>query len=791
MISFKMFGLFVLRAIYLHCGRFFITSMTITLIFTILSWTRPNSAYALTCDELNQRLALTKLFIDKSVLLEAQQTRILHVFMSYLDPFKIYFHREDYEYFRSEFGFTAVADATMTIDCTIIDEIVQLFHQRLKYVIDYTQQLNYDDIKHGPGRQIEFYYEHDDYAKNYEEGNERLLNRLRLESLLLEFSPIFKSHHAKAKLVLKTIASALVQIYNYFDFDSAKGQNRIYNLFVKAVYVAIDRDVTYIDDETFAALRSALIVQNMRGATMLNLNTQLNDDRKLSFVGSLLNVSRNWEEPFWRIAAVHDSHNKVALSNDLFRPGDILFAMSVGESGSILDLSYSHSITDINERSLEAKNTRNTKRQKVIVALRPADDGSTATLRVISFSQKGSGLAQEDGTITFAASHPDLPSDIDIGYVKILTFPDDKNPFTLSELSVKGILQNLARRRPDVIVLDLRFNNILENGHNSWNVVQELMSAFLPEGTSLGYVRERFTDGTEDAYLLNAARPEYLSDEAYAKLLDTPLVVFTSFHSREYHEWVAHILKHYRRALIVGDAFTASKDTVNSEVAIPGSGFITTLPGIRLYTPGGLNFADNPLLTDVVVPSLIPSETTIDVRYPENSYDDSLVEFEPTPLGDEYTNWLPDQVVDTLAQRTAERIKANLPLLNYQKLSDATSRPELMRAQPKLISLDPDQVVRVHSSHITPPPVDQLTSSKGKFIWAENILELDHTAVEALKVAAEYFITLTDTPLPAGPAIEILPHDSLIPPDPEPTRPSPQSGKKRKNKSSRGGGVGF
>lgn len=786
-------NMLVLSTAYRRCLHFIITSVITALIYIVLGWTRPHLAHALTCDELNQRLALTKLFIDKSVLLEVQQERILHVFMSYLDPFKIYFHREDYDYFTSAFGFTDVADATMTIDCTIIDQIASQFNQRLNYVTAYTQELSYDDIKHGPGRQLQLYYGHDDYAKTYEEADTRILNRLRLESLLLELSPIFKSHHAKAKLVLKTIASGLAKQYKYFDFSSTKGKNRIYNLFVEAVYVAIDRDILYTDDETFATVRSALILSNMRGATRLSQNVDLHNDRKSSFVGSLLNISRSWEEPFWRIASVHDSHNKIALSDDLFRPGDLLFALSVGESGSILDLSYSHSIIDINERSLESVNTRNTKRQKLIVALRPDDTGETATLRVISSSQKGTGLTQESGTISFAASHPDLPSDIDIGYVKILTFPDDKNVFNLSELSVKSTLQNLATQRPDVIVLDLRFNNIFENGHNSWNVVQELMSAFLPEGASLGYVRERFIDGTEDAYLLHAERPEYLSDEAYTTLLDTPLVVLTSFQSREYHEWVAHILKYYRRALLVGDAFTASKDTINSEAYTPGLGFTASLPAIRLYTPGGLNFADNPLLTDVVVPSFMPSETTIDVRYPENSYDDSLVEFEPTPLGDGYTNWLPDQVVDILTQRSAERCKANPTLLNYQTLSETTSRPELMRAQPKLISLDLDQAVRIHSSHFTPPPVDQFIASKGQFIWAENILELDHTAVEGLKVAAEYFISLTDTPLPEGPSIEILSHDRLLPPepDPKPTHAAPPQGKKRKNKSSRGGGFGF
>ena len=370
-----------------------------------------------------------------------------------------------------------------------------------------------------------------------------------------------------------------------------------------------------------------------------------------------------------------------------------------------------------------------------------------------------------------------------------MTFPNDYNALLTSTLGkIDTILKNLVATNPDVITLDLRFNNPLEYGHSAWQSVQELMSAFLPAGVSLGYVRERFTDGREEAYLLETQQPNYLSDEDYHQLLNTPLVVLTSYQSREYHEWVAQILKYYRRALIVGDTFTSTKDTVNSEATSPKLNFHANLPGIRLYTPGGQNFSADPLLTDVIIPSFMSSEKTIDIRYPENTYDDSLNEFNPTPLDDSFTDWLPDHVVDTLVARSARRVNLNENLMRYQQIEEQVGHPEVMRFRPQRMLLDYSKVHQVHSNHITSAAPDRGTSAKGSLMWAQKILELDHTAAEAFHIAADYFISLTETPLPDQIAWQLSPHPRLTPkPKPKPQPPKPS---KHKGKGARSGGFG-
>ena len=380
-----------------------------------------HAIYAVTCDDVNERLAMTKLFIDKSVLLQAQQDRIVHVLMSHLDPLKIYFQYQDYEYITSQFGFVEIADDTMKVDCTLLDDIAQLFNERVKYNIKLLESLNYNAIQHGPDRAIQFYYEHDDYAKNNEETEQRLLNRARLESFLLEFSNIVKSHTAKERLVLKTIHSSMIKLHQFYDITTPRGHDQFYNLFVQAVFVAIDRDITYFDDRTMSAIRSMQYLSKLRGTSLKTDQAQIRSDTISNFIGSLLTITRNWEEPFWRISSVHDSHNEVALKDDLFKPGDILFAMSVGKSGTVLDLGYSANITELFEHSSEPNQSQNTKRKKIMITLRKLDNNTTE-VRAVSFSQKGAGLPMETGFLPFTVHHQDLPANFDLAYVKNLDF---------------------------------------------------------------------------------------------------------------------------------------------------------------------------------------------------------------------------------------------------------------------------------------------------------------------------------------------------------------------------------
>lgn len=741
-------------------------------------------SYAIDCDNVNERLGMTKLFIDKSILLQEQQDRIIDVYLNFLDPLKVYFYKDDYQYIQSEFGFTKIEGGTMTVDCALIDMIGDLFIERLHSARDFVQTLSYEDIKPDTDRTFEFYYDPGDFAQGPEEAGERLLARARLETLIIHLSASKINDSKLLKIIRKTFSSLI----DFYDAHSSRGKEHLYNSFIQAVYMAIDRDIGYLSDEIMKSIKQQNNLKNLTNTHNSTLDERIShrEQHRSSLLGSLMNMTRDWAEPFWRVSSVHDNHNQVVLSDDLIHPGDMVLAMSSGSSRSLHDLGYSNSLTDLHSRTLFTALSDSKKITTLLVMRKSQDD---AKLRLVTITQKGTGLPLEFGILPMNAHHHSFDAPIDISYVKIVTFPDHNNPHTLKLFGgIQKVIQELAEHSPDVILLDLRFHNPHDNGHKSWDAVQEFMSVFLPPGVSCGYVRQRFLDKEEEAYLLHTEKPDTLSDEQYEKFLNTPLVVLTSYQSREYHEWMAHIFKHYRRALIVGDAFTATKDTVNSSEFLSKTDFISTLPSIRLYTPTGENFSKNPLLADVVIPSFMPSETTLDIRYPENSYDDSLSEFEATPHGDDEVDWVTDQIIDTLTTRSLQRTKYDTHMKRYIQLEQSVSRSKVMRHRPRRITLDLNTVEHIHNVTATPSPPDRDLSAKGIYLWGQSILDHDHTVVEAMKLSADYFISLTDTSLPDTNLWSLSPDPKLLPAESQTDSRRQKSSKKSKKKT---GGFGF
>ena len=755
---------------------------------------KPTIALAISCEDVNNQLDHTKLFIDKSILLEDQSDRILHVFMSSLDPSKVFFTKEDYEYAKELFGFYEVADDTMKIDCTIIDNIAMVLSQRVQMAKEFVSTLSYDDVRPQATNKLEFFYEAGDYADDEEEAGERLLNLARRQAFFFEASQQLKKRGDKERFTLKSVNTYFASLSKFFSLERPEAKLYYYGTFIRSAIIAIDRDSSYLSEIDMRMInrhhQSSRLNAQSRPSTV---NAPMNTFKFESSVGGLVIATRDWEEPYWRIASVHDSHNELALKSDLLRPGDMLVAFSPGPRSILTDLSYSQYMFDfMNSFTAEAKNV---KKQTSVMTLRRGE-GNEAEVRLVSFSQRGSGLPAEYGQVQFQASLREAAKqteekavkeakDVDISYVKLLVFPDNDHLYSTDFGSIKNVLRGFAEEKPQVIVVDLRFNNPLDNGHPSWESVREFLSAFVPPEVSLGFVRQRDQDGEEESYLMYSDAPDYLSEEDHERLQNTPLVVLTSHRSREYHEWVSHILSYHKRALLVGDASTASKDTVNSVVL--GGSYVMSVPSIRLYTPGGKNFAVSPVMAHVPIPSFIPSKPTLELRYPENAYDDSLVEFdaeESVAAGDDSRDFVPTEWVNELVERSQSRIKRNPAFEIYQHIEQLVQLENIIHYRPKYMPMDISALTHQVSQHQTPHHPELGSTPKAYYLWGQSILRLDHTLVEALQVAADYGTLFAGSLLPEQDEWSMVPHPKFQPQS-EGSNPKPA---KHKGKAQRNSG---
>lgn len=754
---------------------------------------QPTIALAISCEDVNNRLDHTKLFIDKSILLEDQSDRILHVFMSSLDPSKVFFTKEDYDYAKEVFGFYEVADDTMKIDCTIIDNIAMVLSQRVQMAKEFVSTLSYDDIKPQATNKLEFFYGANDYAGHEEEAGDRLRNLARRQAFFFEASEQLKKRGDKEKFTLKSVNSYFASLSKFFSLERPEAQLFYYSTFIRSVIIAIDRDSSYLSEIDMKIISRHHQSVRLNAQSPSVVNGPMNTFKFESSVGALVIATRDWEEPYWRVASVHDSHNEVALSTDLLRPGDMLVAFSPGPRSVLTDLSYSQYIFDF----MNSFTAANIKKQASVMTLRRGE-GNEAEVRLVSFSQRGSGLPAEYGQLEFQASLSKSAKqaeettikgkDIDISYAKLLVFPDNDNLYSTDFGSIKNVLKGFAEEKPQVIVMDLRFNNPIDNGHPSWESVREFLSAFVPPEVSLGFVRERSKDGDEESYLMYSDVPDYLSEEDHERLQNTPLVVLTSHRSREYHEWVSHILSYHKRALLVGDVSTASKDTVNSVVL--GGSYVMSVPSIRLYTPGGKNFAASPVVAHVPIPSFMPSKPTLELRYPENAYDDSLFEFDAedsVAAEDDSRNFTPTEWVNELVDRSQSRIKQNPAFEIYQRIEKLVQLENIIHYRPKYMPMDLSALTHQVSQHQTPHHPEFASTPKAHYLWGQSILRLDHTLVEALQVAADYGALFAGIPLPDQGEWAIVPHSKFQPQTSEGSKPGPVK-RKKKGKAQRNSG---
>ncbi len=239
---------------------------------------------------------------------------------------------------------------------------------------------------------------------------------------------------------------------------------------------------------------------------------------------------------------------------------------------------------------------------------------------------------------------------------------------------VAKLLEKLKREKVAGVILDLRLN-----GGGSLDEAIKLTGLFIKSGP---VVEVRDENG----------RVSEADDPDPSVRYEGPLVVLTSRHSASASEILAGALQDYGRALIVGDASTHGKGTVQSvnnlQALIPMSRTQTNDPGAlkltikKFFRPSGASTQLKGVIPDIVLPSVANESKEIGERALDNPLPWDTI---PGAKFDHFNRVEP--YLMELRKRSAERVAAD------KEFAYVREDIELFRKRQadKTISLDEQQ----------------------------------------------------------------------------------------------------
>ncbi len=239
---------------------------------------------------------------------------------------------------------------------------------------------------------------------------------------------------------------------------------------------------------------------------------------------------------------------------------------------------------------------------KVSLTVIPVDAADPSVRRTIVLTREQIKLEDQEAKARLMEFSSGPGKALRLGVIDLPSFYEDMesrrgaNHKSTTE-DVAKLLRKLKQEKVEGIILDLR-----QNGGGSLEEAISLTGLFIKRGP---VVQVKDSRGKVEVY----------SDKDNSVLYDGPLIVLTSRLSASASEILAGALQDYGRALIVGDASTYGKGTVQSVIELaplmkqfklsyaydPGALVITIQ---QFYRPSGASTQLRGVIPDVVLPSL-------------------------------------------------------------------------------------------------------------------------------------------------------------------------------------------
>jgi carboxyl-terminal processing protease len=285
------------------------------------------------------------------------------------------------------------------------------------------------------------------------------------------------------------------------------------------------------------------------------------------------------------------------------------------------------------------------------------------------------------GEVFEVSSNPD-GSSIKVGVIDLPSFYQDmearrrRDPnYKSATRDVARILEEFKQQAVDAVVLDLR-----SNGGGSLDEAVALTGLFIDQGPVvqvMNYEKEVLRHPDDDPGMQ----------------WDGPLVVVTSKLSASASEILAGAIQDYRRGLVIGDAATHGKGTVQSleplseALSIPFTSSLRNLGAMKItvqqfFRPNGDSTQMRGVLSDIVLPSIT---NYMDIAEGDLDY---ALDFQRIERSDYLpSNMVSGQLITTLRNNSSQRISQSE---DFAKLLERIEAYQLRKAK-KSITLNEDK----------------------------------------------------------------------------------------------------
>ncbi len=290
-------------------------------------------------------------------------------------------------------------------------------------------------------------------------------------------------------------------------------------------------------------------------------------------------------------------HPGPAMKSKQIKEGDRIVAVAQGdgEPVDIVDMNLDKAVQLI----------RGPKGTEVQLTIIPVDAPDPSVRKVVKLTREKISLEEQAAKAKVLEFPGENGEPLRIGVVDLSSFystmdlggTDDRSDFKSCSADLARLLKKLNEEKVNGLVLDLR-----RNGGGSLEEAIRITGFFIKEGP---VVQVRDFDG----------RVSEKRDRDPRVLYAGPLVVLTSRVSASASEIVAAALQDYGRALVVGDASTHGKGTVQAPSRLTDfmrpSRIITNDPGLLKYTVSKFYRANGEstqlkgVVPDIILPSVL------------------------------------------------------------------------------------------------------------------------------------------------------------------------------------------
>jgi len=533
--------------------------------------------------------------------------RAMKSFLQGIDPRKLYFTQSDIDDFMAEQK--ELDDDVKAGKVGFAYQVFNRFLKRLDERVALVKELLNGKFDFSADESIVTDADDLPYAKDKNEVRERWRKLIKL-NLLTSKSDKLSDEEARAKI--RRRYESLAKRWHQTDSDE------LLERFLTSVTSSYDPHTTYMSPSSLTNFR-----------IMMRLN--------LEGIGAALQVSDEGGTVVSKVIP-----GGAADKDGRLKPEDHIVSVGQGTDGEMVDV-VDMKLNDV------VKLIRGQAGTVVRLGVQPGGKGETkvyditrarieledsaARSTILEKGQKSDDAAYKIGVIDLPSFYMDMEAARE---------GDGQGGFRSTTRDVRKILNDFKSKNVDAVVLDLR-----RNGGGSLTEAINLTGLFIDQGPVVQ---------VKDA----AGRVQSYNDLEPGMAWEGPLVVLTSKFSASASEILAGAIQDYHRGLIVGDASTHGKGTVQSLLDLGSQIFrIPNPPNLgalkitmqQFYRPNGDSTQKRGVVPDVVLPS-ITNELGIGESHLDYALDFDHVE----PAKFNRYNMVGADVLNALKNDSAKRI---------------------------------------------------------------------------------------------------------------------------------------